>query len=259
MKTTAVVESLSYYKTNVLFQRITAYFKTGLNASADTIANVDISDLEYPSPNAVHHETCNNPSLCKNLFQDSVRNEMLTHYNRIVIGSFKKFFQSVNTNNVAEFLQALKELSFMLANRAPELALHYNVALEPCQIIAEEVPNLVRAHLNHSTAYNLEHSIRGRAPSRGNQHHQYNWQSSLLPRYNQHSERSDTHFYSNRNYGNMHHSITSQHNSPHTVRNIPNTSNNLANCITTQSQNNSNIIECLQNQILGLQTEALQQ
>ena len=27
MKTTAVVENLSYYKTNVLFQRIPAYFK----------------------------------------------------------------------------------------------------------------------------------------------------------------------------------------------------------------------------------------
>ena len=27
MKTTAVVKSLSYYKTNVLFQRIPAYFK----------------------------------------------------------------------------------------------------------------------------------------------------------------------------------------------------------------------------------------
>ena len=27
MKATAVVESLSYYKTNVLFQRIPAYFK----------------------------------------------------------------------------------------------------------------------------------------------------------------------------------------------------------------------------------------
>ena len=27
MKTTVVVESLSYYKTNVLFQRISAYFK----------------------------------------------------------------------------------------------------------------------------------------------------------------------------------------------------------------------------------------
>ena len=191
--------------------------------------------LEYPSPNAVHHKTRNNLSLHVNLFQDSIRNEMLTHHNRIVIGSFKEFFQSVNTNNLAEVLQALKELNFVLANRAPELALHYNMALEPHQITAEELPNLVRAHLNHSTAYNLEHSIKGRPCSRGNQQHQYSQQSSLLPRYIQHSERSDTHFYPNRNYGTAHHCITSQHNSPHTVRNTPNTSNNLANPITMQS------------------------
>ena len=49
----------------------------------------------------------------------------------------------------------------MLANRAPELAAHYNMALEPHQISAEEVPNLVKAHLHHNAAYNLEHSIRG--------------------------------------------------------------------------------------------------
>ena len=30
MKTTAVVESLSYYQTNVLFQRIPAYFKNNV-------------------------------------------------------------------------------------------------------------------------------------------------------------------------------------------------------------------------------------
>ena len=76
---------------------------------------------------------------------------------------------------------------------------------------------------------------------------------------NQHSERSDTCFHSNRNYGNTHHHIISQHNSPRTVRNTPNTSNNQANTITTQSPNNSNIIGCLQSQILGLQTQALQQ
>ena len=69
-----------------------------LNVSTDTIANVDISGLGNISSNAVHHETFNNPSLHKNLFQDSVRNEMLTHYNRIVINSFKEFFQSINTN-----------------------------------------------------------------------------------------------------------------------------------------------------------------
>ena len=102
-----------------------------LNVSTDTIADIDISDLEYLSPNVIHHKTCDNLSPQENLFQDSVRNEMLTHYNRIVIGSFKEFFQSINTNNLAEVLQALKELNFILANRAPELASHYNMVLEP--------------------------------------------------------------------------------------------------------------------------------
>ena len=104
-----------------------------------------------------------------------------------------------------------------------------------------------------------EHSIRGRPHSRGNQYHQYSWQSSPLLRYNQQSERSDTHFHSNRNYGNTHHHINSQCNSPQTVRNTPNTSNNQVNTITTQSPNNSDLIGSLQSQILGLQTQALQQ
>ena len=98
----------------------------------------------------------------KNLFQDGVRNEMVTHYNRIVIGSFKEFFQHVNTNNLVEVLEALKELNFVLANRAPELASHHNMLLEPKQITAEEVPYLVRAHLSCTTAYNPEHIVRGR-------------------------------------------------------------------------------------------------
>ena len=55
-----------------------------------------------------YHETCDSPSQHKNLLQNSIRNEMLTHYNRIVIGSFKEFFQSVNMNNLAEVLQALR-------------------------------------------------------------------------------------------------------------------------------------------------------
>ena len=122
---------------------------------------------------AVHHDAHDKPSLHENLFQNSVRNEMLTHYNRIVIGCFRDFFQSVDTNNLAEVLQALKELNFMLANRALELAAHYNMALEPCQISAEEVPNLIKAHLHHNTAYNPEHSIRGRPHCRGNQYHRY--------------------------------------------------------------------------------------
>ena len=50
----------------------------------------------------------------------------------------------------------------MLANRALELAAHYNMPLEPCEITAEEVPYLVRAHLYCNSAYNPEHSVRGR-------------------------------------------------------------------------------------------------
>ena len=186
----------------------------GINVSTDTIAKVDVSDLVDLSSNAIHHDACNNPSLHENLFQDSTRNEMLIRYNRIVIGCFKEFLQSINTNNLAEVLQTLKELNFVLANRAPELAAHYNMALELHKISAEEVPDLVKAHHHCNTACNPEHSVRGRPHSRGNQYHWYSWQSSPLPRYNQQSERSDTCFHSNRNYGNTHHHINSQHNSP---------------------------------------------
>ena len=225
----------------------------GINVSTDTIPEVDASDLVDLSSYAVHHNVHDNPSLHKDLFQNSMRNEMLTHYNRIVIGCFKNFFQSVNTNNLAEVLQALKELNLMLANRAPELAAHYNIVLEPCQISAE-VPKLVKAHLHCNTAYNAEHRVRGRPHSRGNQYHWYGQQLSLLPRYNQQSERSDAHFHSNRNYGNTHHCVNSHCNPPQTVRNPPKTSNNQINTITTQSPNNSDLIGSLQSQILGLQT-----
>ena len=132
-----------------------------------------MSDLVDLSSDAVHHDVYDNQSLCDNLFQNSMRNEMLTPYNRIVIGCFKDFFQCINTNNLAEVLQALKELNFMLANRALELAAHHNMTLEPHQISAEEVSDLVKVPLFHNAAYNLEHSIRGRLHSRGNQYHWY--------------------------------------------------------------------------------------
>ena len=98
-----------------------------LNVSTDTIADVNVSDFADTSPDVVHHKIHHNLSLHENLFEDSIRNEMLTHYNRIVIGSFKEFFQSINTNNLTEVLQALKELNLMLVNRAPELVAHYNL------------------------------------------------------------------------------------------------------------------------------------
>ena len=67
----------------------------------------------------------------ENLSPNHAQNKMLCHYNRIVIGCFKDIFQSVNTSNLGEVLQALKELNFMLANRAPELVAYYNMPLEP--------------------------------------------------------------------------------------------------------------------------------
>ena len=45
---------------------------TDLNVSTDTIADMDVPDFMDMSPDAVHHENCDNPSLHKNLFQDSV-------------------------------------------------------------------------------------------------------------------------------------------------------------------------------------------
>ena len=58
-------------------------------------------------------------------------NEMLGHYNQIVIGCFKDIFQMVDTNNLSAVLQVLKELNFILANRAPEFSAHYCFPLEP--------------------------------------------------------------------------------------------------------------------------------
>ena len=114
---------------------------------------------------SILHDAQETASHQGNLFQNCTCSKMLNHYNRIVIGCFKDIFQSVNMNNLAEVLQALKDLNFMLPNRAPELAAHYNMPLEPWQISSEEVPNLVKAHLHCATTYNPEQSIRGRPHS----------------------------------------------------------------------------------------------
>ena len=50
-----------------------------------------------------------------------MHNKMLNHYNHIVVGGFKEIFQTVDTNDLSAVLQALKDLNFILANRAPEL------------------------------------------------------------------------------------------------------------------------------------------
>ena len=66
--------------------------------------------------------------------------EMLNHYKHIVVGCFKEVFQGVDTNNLPAILQPLKELNFILDNRAPKLSAYYGFSLEPHQISDEEVP-----------------------------------------------------------------------------------------------------------------------
>ena len=232
-----------------------------LSNNTDTIPEDDVLDLVNLSADiSIHHDVQDTVSHQGKLFQNHACNEMLNHYNRVVIGCFKDIFQSVNTNNLAEVLQALKELNFVLANRAPEIAAHYNMLLEPWQISTEEVPNLVKAHLHCTTTYNPEQCIRERPHSRGNQHHQYKRQSSPLPRHNQQTNRSDMHFYSHnhRNYSNTSYHDNNEHNSTQPTRNTYNTGNTQVNTINAQSPDWS-ILGSLQSQILGLQMQALQQ
>ena len=230
-----------------------------LSNKADTIPEDYVLDLVNLSTDiSICHDTQDTASHQGNLFQNCTCNEMSNHYNRVVIGCFKDTFQSVNMNNLAEVLQALKELNFMLANRAPELAAHYNMLLEPQQISAEEVPDLVKAHLHHATTYSPEYSIRGRPHSRGNQYHRYNRQSCPLPRYNQQTNRSDMHFYSHshRKYSNTSYHDNNNHNSTQPSRNTNNTGNTQVNTINVQFPDTS-ILGSLQSQILGLQMQAL--
>ena len=95
--------------------------KVELNVSSNTIADMDVSDFKHLCAGKVYPKLHHNPSH-KNLFSGTVTNEMLTQCTCIVIGPFKEFFQHVDMNNLAEVLKALRELNFVLANRAPELA-----------------------------------------------------------------------------------------------------------------------------------------
>ena len=70
-----------------------------LSTSTDTIQEVDVSNLANLSADInIHHDVHITPSLHGCLFQNSTCNEMLTQYNRVVIGCFKDFFsQSTQT------------------------------------------------------------------------------------------------------------------------------------------------------------------
>ena len=200
----------------------------------DTISEDNTSDLANFCTNEIIHYDIHDAGLfiTGNMFPDHACNKMLSHCN-IVIGCFKDIFQSVDMYKLSEVLQALKKLNFVLANRAPELAAHYGMPLEPQLVSAEEVPDLINAHLNRPTAYNMQHGSRGIPCLRGNQHNRYNRQSSPLPRYNQQTSRSDIHiyFHKNRSYNNTIYHHGNGHNSILSIRNMHNASNNTHNSI----------------------------
>ena len=123
-------------------------------------------------------------------------NEMLNHYNHIVVGCIKEIFQGVDTNNLSTVLQALKELNFILANRAPKLSDHYGFPLEPHLISTEEIPDFISAYLSRPATNPLEHYSRGRPRTRGNYlNYQYqpSRQSSPVPRHNYNDRTRQTH------------------------------------------------------------------
>ena len=129
---------------------------------------------------------------------------MLSHYNHIVVGSFKEMFQAVDTNNLQGVLQTLKELNFILTNRSPELSAHYSFPLKPCQTSAEEVPDIVRTYLARPSTHLEDQSNRGRLQTRGNHQYRPSRQSSLVPRSNnedrtRYTHRSDAYTHHNNN------------------------------------------------------------
>ena len=127
-----------------------------------------------------------------------MHNKILSQYNCIVVGCFKEIFQTVDTNNLTAVLQVLKELNFILADRAPELSAHYGFLLEPQQISAEEVFDFISAYLHRPALNPAEHSNRGRPRNRGNQQCRPSRQSSPVPRQNRQTNRSDTYPHFNR-------------------------------------------------------------
>ena len=144
------------------------------NAFLSNVHNLsDIADF-YPNTSAQNDIHNSGLFLTQTMFPNHhTCNEMLSHYNHILIGCFKDIFQTVDTNNLSAVLQALKELNFILATRAPELSAHYGVLLEPQQVSAKEVPDFVSPYLNRPNPNTTEQSSRGRPRTRYNQHYRH--------------------------------------------------------------------------------------
>ena len=177
----------------------------------------------------------------------------------------------MDTNNLSAALQALKELNFILANRAPELSAHYGFPLEPWQVSAEEVPDFVSVYLHRPAANSTEHSSRGRPRTRGNQHYRPSRQSLPVPRYNRQTYRSDLyphsprarssyHFrYSDRDRCHSYLSPKNQYYHKQASNSYQNSSNMPHNANDMYPLNTPELIGSLQSQIIGLQLQPLPQ
>ena len=127
----------------------------------------------------------------------------MTEYNRIVIGSFKEFLSVSGYEQPVRGSAGIKGTKFHASQQSTGASVLLQHATgTSCQITAEEVPDLVRAHLYHSSAYNPEHIASGEGPTREVMpYHRYAWQSSPLPRYQVHYMKGQTtHVYSNRSF-----------------------------------------------------------
>ena len=155
--TLSTLDNLNSSKTGNNIENVTE-----ISAFLDNIHNTsDIADFHAYTQNDTHSSNIF-PMHTKTIFPNPyAHNEMLSHYNHILIGCFKDIFHTMDTNNPSAVLQALKELNFILANRAPDLAAHYGLPLELQQVSTEEVPNFISAYLNRPAANSTEHRSRG--------------------------------------------------------------------------------------------------
>ena len=76
----------------------------------DTASEDNASDIADLYANDIVHHDMHDLGFfpTKNIFPNCTCHEMVSHYNCILIGCFKDIFQSVDTNNLATVLQALK-------------------------------------------------------------------------------------------------------------------------------------------------------
>ena len=101
-------------------------FLSNMMHQQDNNSDIIDSHTNLSTQNETHNSELS-PIYSETMLQmHHTHNEMLNHYNHIVVGCFKEIFQGVDTDNLPAVLQALRELNFILANTAPKLSAHYS-------------------------------------------------------------------------------------------------------------------------------------